>query len=121
MKFRHIAAVLFIAVLSQVLLQQGSLAQEKAEGKYEQGRELAFKKSKGNCLACHMLDNGELPGNSGPPLVQMALRFPDRDILRSQIWDASKINPATVMPPFGKHNILTEDEIDLVVDYLLSL
>ena len=88
---------------------------------HEQGRELAFKKTKGNCLACHMIENGELPGNSGPPLIQMALRFPDRDTLRSQIWDASRINPDTVMPPFGKHNILTEEEIDLVVDYLLAL
>ena len=109
MKFRRLTSLFLFALLSQVMLQQASLAEDI----YEQGRELAFKKSKGNCLACHMLDNGELPGNSGPPLVQMALRYPDRNTLRDQIWDASKINPSTVMPPFGRHNILTEDEIDL--------
>ncbi len=27
-------------------------------------------------------------------------------------------NPQTVMPPFGKHKVLTEDEIDLIVDYI---
>ncbi len=104
-------------VFSQILILQSSLAQDALE----QGRALTFTKSKGNCLACHIVENGELPGNSGPPLIQMALRFPDRSILRNQIWDASVVNPNTVMPPFGKHNILTEDEIELVVDYLLSL
>ena len=104
-------------IFSQILILESSLAQDA----HEQGRELAFKKSKGNCLACHMIENGELPGNSGPPLIQMALRFPDRAALKSQIWDASIANPNTVMPPFGKHNILTEEEIDRVVDYLLSL
>jgi len=117
MKIRRIVSLFLFALLIQAALLQGSSAQDT----FEQGRKLAFKKSKGNCLACHMLEDGELPGNSGPPLIQMALRFPDRNTLRSQIWDASQINPATVMPPFGKHNILTEDEIDLVVDYLLSL
>ena len=27
-------------------------------------------------------------------------------------------NPQTVMPPFGKHKILTEEEIDLIIDYI---
>jgi len=48
----------------------------------------------------------------------MRQRFPDRTLLRSQIWDATLRNPQTVMPPFGKHGILTEQEIDLVIDYL---
>ncbi len=87
----------------------------------ERGKAIAFNRNKGNCLACHAIDGGELPGNSGPPLLQMALRFPDRAVLRAQIWDATVRNPNTVMPPYGKHKILNNDELDLVVDYLLSL
>jgi sulfur-oxidizing protein SoxX len=87
----------------------------------EAGRAIAQDVYKGNCLACH-----QIPGdasavsmaNIGPPLTHMQQRFPDRAVLREQIWDSTRRNPSTVMPPFGKHKILTEQEIDLVVDYL---
>jgi sulfur-oxidizing protein SoxX len=89
--------------------------------KLEQGKALAFERSKGNCLACHYIEGGELTGNYGPPLIAMKVRFPDRDVLRQQIWDAAVKNPHTRMPPFGRNRILTEDEIDLVTDYIQSL
>jgi len=89
--------------------------------KMQLGKSLAFERSKGNCLACHVIAGGELAGNFGPPLVMMKARYPDRRKLRAQIWDASALNPETTMPPFGRHQILTEEEIDLVVDYILSL
>jgi sulfur-oxidizing protein SoxX len=85
------------------------------------GKSIAFDRSKGNCLTCHMMDDGELPGNSGPPLLMMKARFPERKVLRMQIWDAMKRNPISVMPPYGRHRILSEKEIDLVVDYIHSL
>ena len=56
--------------------------------------------------------------NIGPPLLHMRERFPDRAVLRSQVWDSMVRNPQTVMPPFGKHKVLTEEEIDLIVDYI---
>ena len=87
----------------------------------EQGKAIAFDRNAGNCLSCHMMDDGELPGNSAPPLLQMKLRFPDRTVLRDQIWDATARNSSSVMPPYGRNLILTEQEIDLVVDYVLSL
>lgn len=96
-------------------------AHAQAPGDLERGRAIAFDRNAGNCLSCHMMGDGELPGNSGPPLLQMGLRFPDRDVLRAQIWDATVRNPASVMPPYGRNLILTEEEIDLVVDYVLSL
>jgi L-cysteine S-thiosulfotransferase len=85
------------------------------------GRELAHDVYKGNCLACH-----QIPGDStavtmadiGPPLAHVRERFPDRSELRRQIWDPTRRNPETVMPPFGKHQVLTEREIDLVLDYI---
>lgn len=87
----------------------------------EQGKAIAFDRMKGNCLACHYIEGGELAGNYGPPLVAMKLRYPDREVLRSQIWDAAVRNPNTRMPPFGRNRILTEEEIDLVTDYIQSL
>lgn len=87
----------------------------------KKGKEVAFDMNKGNCLACHMMGNGPDPGNFGPPLSQMKERYPDRAVLRKQVWDATLKNPTSVMPPFGKHGILTEGEVDAVVDYLYSL
>ena len=86
-----------------------------------QGKVLAFERAKGNCLACHVMEEGELPGNAGPPLVMMKVRFPEKSVLKQQIWDATIRNPKTIMPPFGRHGILTEKEIDAVVDYVYSL
>ena len=85
------------------------------------GKEVAFDRKKGNCLSCHMMDDGVSPGDLGPPLIAMQARFPDRDKLRAQIWDAQVANPGTRMPPFGKHQALPEKEIDAIVDYLYTL
>lgn len=94
---------------------------EPSAERIEQGRVLAFERRKGNCLACHAIEGGDLAGNYGPPLLLMQARFPDREVLRAQIWDASERMADTRMPPYGRHRILTEDEIDLVVDYILTL
>ena len=51
----------------------------------------------------------------------MKQRFPDKAKLRAQVWDATAINPRTVMPPYGRHKILSEEEIDKVVEFLLTL
>ncbi len=85
------------------------------------GKTVAFDRKKGNCLACHMIAGGDLPGNIGPPLIAMKARFPNRADLRAQIWDATAKNPNTIMPPFGKHRVLTENEVDLVTDFIHSL
>jgi sulfur-oxidizing protein SoxX len=87
----------------------------------EQGKKVAFDRKKGNCLACHMIDGGDMPGNVGPPLVAMKARFPDKSTLRAQIWDSTKNNPNSMMPPFGRHDILSESEIDKVVEFIYSL
>ena len=113
---------LLLAAMILAGLPFASAADEPvAVDRIEQGRALAFERRKGNCLACHLIEGGELAGNYGPPLLMMKARFPDRKVLRAQIWDASVRMPATRMPPFGRHRILTEDEIDLVVDFVLTL
>ncbi len=78
-------------------------------------------RSKGNCMACHAIAGTSLAGNLGPPLNDMQQRFPDKVKLRAQIWDATAANPRSIMPPFGKHGILTEEEISDVVEFLLTL
>ena len=87
----------------------------------EKGKKIAFDRKKGNCLACHMIAGGTLPGNIGPPLVAMKARFPDKAKLRAQIYDARKNNPNTIMIPFGPHAVLSDEEIDLVTDFIYSL
>jgi len=85
------------------------------------GQELAFDRNKGNCLACHAIPNdpkAKSPGDIGPPLISMKVRFPDRAKLYAQIFDATVANPKTGMPPFGKNKILSTKEIELVTDYI---
>ena len=117
-----VAASAVAAVLSGLAWSPITAADEgKAMSAVEQGKKIAEDRTKGNCLACHVMGDGQLPGNIGPPLVGMKARFPDKAKLRAQIWDATKRNPNTMMPPFGRHGILTEDEIDKVVEYVYTL
>jgi L-cysteine S-thiosulfotransferase len=85
-----------------------------------QGGCIAIHRRKGRCNACHSIA-GVTSGDVAPPLAFMADRFPDRSRLRAQVEDPRWANPGTVMPPFGAHHILTADEIDKVVDFLLTL
>jgi sulfur-oxidizing protein SoxX len=95
-----------------------------AAGDAAAGRKLAFDVGKGNCLACHAVPGDPqavTSANIGPPLTQIRARFPQRDRLREQIRDPMQFNPDTVMPPFGKHGILTPAEIEEIIDYLYTL
>ena len=108
-----------------VLLSGVGLAQQIAQAAdaetIKQGKQVAYDRKKGNCLACHMMGDGESPGDLGPPLIAMKARFPDRAKLRAQIYDPMQNNPGTRMPPFGKHRIISEQELDAIVDYLYTL
>ena len=90
-------------------------------GDTNKGKKIAFDKKKGNCLACHLIVGGTQPGNIAPPLIGMKGRFPDRAVLRAQIASPRAKNPDSMMPPFSSHGILTEKEIDSVVDFIHSL
>jgi len=95
-------------------------AQPAAASSPMPGETLAFDRSKGNCLTCHDIKGGDAPGNVGPPLSDMKSRYPDRNELAAIIFDETKRNPLTVMPPFGRNLILTKQEIDSVVDFLYT-
>lgn len=85
------------------------------------GQKLAFDRSKGNCLTCHVIKGGDLPGSIGPELKDIKARYPDRSELVAIVTDEPKRNPQTVMPPFGRNRILTEQEIEAIVDFLQTL
>lgn len=105
-----------------VLLSTPVLADEAK--KEITGKDLAFDRKKGNCLACHAMPgvaDDQQPGNSGPPLVAMKDRFPDKAKLRAKIVNPMADNPNTFMPVMGQHNVLNAKEIDMVVDFVYGL
>jgi sulfur-oxidizing protein SoxX len=103
------------------LLLASQVALASTASRIEQGKLLTFERGKGNCLACHRIEDGELPGTLGPPLLAMKLRFPEREDLKRQICDATIRQANSRMPPFCRHGILTEEEVELIVDYLYTL
>jgi sulfur-oxidizing protein SoxX len=112
----HGPALFVAAVLAVVLVAGAASAQAPAMP----GQALAFDRSKGNCLTCHDIKGGDAPGNVGPPLADMKSRFPDRKELQGIVFDETKRNPQTVMPPFGRNLILTDGEIEAIVDFLYT-
>ena len=92
-----------------------------AQSAVAEGQKLAFDRGKGNCLTCHAIKGGEYPGTLGPELVDIKAKYPNRDELVAIVFDETKRNPLTVMPPFGRNRILTEKEISAVVDFLQTL
>jgi len=86
-----------------------------------EGERLAFDRGKGNCLTCHMIKGGDLPGTIGPELKDITSKYPDRNDLVAILNDETRRNPQTVMPPFGRNRILTEQEISAIVDFLQTL
>lgn len=107
-----------VVLLGSTLLAQAVAAEATLA---ETGKAVAEDRTKGNCFACHDYPGAVLPGNVGPKLMNMKARFPDKAKLRAQIFDATKNNPNTIMPPFGKHRIITEKELDAVVEWVLTL
>jgi len=88
------------------------------------GAELFARPDKGYCIACHQLPAGAGPATRsdlGPRLEGARMRELGRARLRELIVDPTRLNPATVMPPFGRHRILDAGEIDRLVEYLYAL
>lgn len=100
-----------LALSSSLALAQSGAAE---------GQKIAFDRGKGNCLTCHDIKGGDLPGTIGPALKDLKARY-DRNELIAIVTDETRRNPLTVMPPFGRNRILTEQEIEAVVDFLQTL
>jgi sulfur-oxidizing protein SoxX len=109
---------LALAVLLGALTAPQSAGAQSAAA---EGQKIAFDRGKGNCLTCHEIKGGDLPGTIGPALTEIKSKYPNRDDLVAIVSDETKRNPLTVMPPFGRNRILTEKEINAVVDFLQTL
>lgn len=116
------SALAIIGVIASVPVSTVQAA-DNAASTIKEGKKLAYSRSKGNCLACHMAGEGAMPGNIGPPLVAMKLRYPDKQKLYDKVWGAPKVQavPHSMMPAFGGNGILTDEEISKIVDYIYTL
>jgi L-cysteine S-thiosulfotransferase len=109
------------AVLALALFAGMAANPARAQSTVSEGQKLAFDRGKGNCLTCHEIKGGDLPGTIGPALKDIKSKYPDRNDLVAILTDETKRNPLTVMPPFGRNRILTEQEINAIVDFLQTL
>lgn len=104
-------------------------------GDAARGRAVVLDRANGNCLACHRLPEPDEPfqGDVGPDLAGVGARLSAAQI-RLRLVDASRLNPATVMPPYhrtegltrvaARHRdkpILTAQEVEDAVAFLAGL
>jgi len=118
---RKTAKTIATASAIAVLLGSFTLAPVTAVADAKAGKKVAENRKKGNCFACHAYEGAKLAGNIGPPLVAMKARFPDKAKLRKQLNDPEANNPNTLMPPYGKHNIISKKDIENIIDWLYTL
>jgi sulfur-oxidizing protein SoxX len=88
------------------------------------GRELFVRGDKGNCVACHQVPSDPAVASRatvGPALANVRDRLPGRAALREMLVDPTRRNPDTLMPPYGRHRILGDDEIGQLIDYLHAI
>ena len=125
----------WIAVVS--LLGPSSLCAQSVEA--TEGLRIMADRNTGNCVSCHEIpawkDSTQsanrltLQGNFGPSLQGVGSRY-NKEQLRQWIVDARVIHPNTLMPPYGsterltlparQENLLTQKQIDAVVDTLTT-
>src|SRR5688572_13602548 len=76
--------------------------------------DLFVRPEKGHCIACHQVPEGagpRTPADLGPRLDGDRMRALGKAAIRDAIVDPTRANPATVMPPFGRHRLLEAAEI----------
>ena len=119
--FPNKAALIAIVAFTLSLAALPVTVPAQSQPAASEGQNIAFDRGKGNCLSCHDIRGGELAGTIGPALKDIKSKYPDRNDLIAIVTDETKRNPQTVMPPFGRNHVLTEQEINAVVDFLQIL
>jgi sulfur-oxidizing protein SoxX len=103
-------------------------------GDAQKGRAIATASAEASCVLCHAIPGAPGPaGTMGPSLAGVATRLGPEE-LKARIVDASRLNPKTAMPPYGRTEglyqvaapyrgkpLLTAAQIDDVVAFLLTL
>jgi sulfur-oxidizing protein SoxX len=106
-----------------------------AKGDPARGRALVANRQVGLCLLCHSgpFPEERLQGNLAPDLATVGARFSEGQI-RLRIVDSAKVNPQSIMPAYYKSEgltrvapafrgktVLTPEQIEDIVAYLLTL
>jgi len=119
------------------LVGSSTLCAEPIEA--SEGLRIMADRNTGNCVSCHEIpawrDSTQsanrltLQGNFGPSLQGVGARY-SKEQLRQWVVDARVIHPNTLMPPYGtterlhlparSQNLLTQKQIDAVVDTLTT-
>ncbi len=101
----------------------------------DMGRAIFGDRDAGNCVLCHRITGLDVPfqGDVGPDLTAVGERLSPAQ-LRFRIVDASRLNPATVMPAYFRteglnrvaeayrgRTVLTGEQVEHLVAYLSSL
>jgi sulfur-oxidizing protein SoxA len=97
---------------------------KEVKGDAAVGQKLAFDRSRGGgCLACHIMGPKtlEVPGNVGPDLSEIGAAGRTDQWFYNYVFDPRVYNPASMMPPWGKHGFYKEDEIKDIVAFLKTL
>jgi sulfur-oxidizing protein SoxA len=87
------------------------------------GRALFLNRSKGPCVACHLIPGDDVwpAGSAGPDQSTIGdRRLPDQ-YLYQVIWDPRVFFPNTIMPPWGTAGFFSAEEIVHIVAYLQTL
>ena len=93
------------------------------EGDARKGRALFLNRSKGPCVACHLVPGDDVwpAGSAGPDQSTIGdRRLPDQYLYQA-VWDSRVYFPNTVMPPWGTAGIFSTEEIVHIVVYLQTL
>lgn len=127
-------------VLAGAFAQSGTAIPEPLTdepGDIRRGMTVAANTDLGNCIICHHIPLPDVPagafGSVGPSLAGVGTRL-DEGQLRLRIVDSSRINPATVMPPYHRTEgldrvaeryagepILTAQQVEDLIVFLQTL
>jgi len=110
--------------LPHSLLLAATLAAAPASAQEVGALDLFVRPDKGHCIACHQLPQGTGPATRadvGPRLEGARMRELGPATLREILADATKRNPDSLMPPYGRHRILAAPEIERLAEFLHAL
>lgn len=89
-------------------------------GDAARGKAVFVDRTKGNCLACHKMKDGDQPGSGGPDLSEYGTWGRSDGEVYTLLYDIRSRNPHSPMPLFGVNRILDEQQLRDVVAFLQS-